>query len=55
MDMSFLAGILNDPWAGLPMVEPADEATKESWDFLATVGFHICASCLTIHACNIYD
>lgn len=32
--MKFLAGILNDPWAGLPMVEPANEETKKAMELL---------------------
>ncbi|MFL5340310.1 MAG: hypothetical protein ACJ8F7_09170 [Gemmataceae bacterium] len=53
--MGFLAGVLNDPWGGLPMIEPADENTKQNWTFNMSVGFRICSACLTIHACNRCD
>ena len=50
--MKFLAGILNDPWGGLPMVEPANEETKERFNFYVSVQFHVCDCCWTIMACN---
>lgn len=52
--MKFLAGILNDPWAGLPMGELANEKTKGHWDFFVSVQFHICDCCWTILGCNRY-
>ncbi len=50
--MSFLAGVLNDPLGGLPMVESAKEAAKGSWNFFVGVEFQICGKCYTIRACN---
>jgi hypothetical protein len=53
--MSFLAEILNDPWGGLPMVEPATAETKPDWNFLVSVQFLICSKCWSVHACNRCD
>lgn len=53
--MSFLAGVVNDPLHGLPMVEPAAEVTERQWNFYVSVQFHICAACWTILACNRSD
>lgn len=50
--LSFLAGILNDPWRGLPMAEPADDETKRFPNFWVTVQFHICDRCWTILGVN---
>ena len=51
--MSFLAGILNDPWRELPMVEQKTPETKKHFNhFEVTVQFHICPGCFTVHACN---
>jgi hypothetical protein len=52
--MKFLAGILYDPWGGLPMGQPANAETKKHWDFFISVQFHICDCCWTIHGCNRY-
>jgi hypothetical protein len=53
--MKFLAGILNDPWAGLPMVEHANEEARKNWNYFVTVQFHICDCCWTILGCNRCD
>ncbi len=53
--MKFLAGILNDPWAGLPMVEPANDETKKQWNYFVSVQFHICDCCWTVLGCNRCD
>ena len=53
--LSFLAGVLNDPWGGLPMIEAAGAETEKSWNFFVTVQFHICSKCFTIYACNRAD
>jgi hypothetical protein len=53
--MKFLAGVLNDPWGGLPMAEPATKETKKDWDYYVSVQFHICDRCWTIYACNRCD
>jgi len=50
--MKFVAGILNDPWGGLPMIEPAKKETKKNWDFFVSVQFHICDRCFTVFGCN---
>jgi hypothetical protein len=43
--MKFLAGVLNDPPSGLPMVEPFDEQA-ENWNYWVSVQFHMCDCCL---------
>jgi hypothetical protein len=53
--MKFLAGVLNDPWAGLPMVEPAGEETRGHWNYGVSVQYHICDSCWTVLGCNRSD
>jgi len=53
--LSFLAGVLNDPLGGLPMVEPPAEVTPRWWNFFVSVQFQICGKCWTIHACNRSD
>jgi hypothetical protein len=53
--MKFLAGVLNDPRAGLPMVEPANRRTRKHWDYCATVQYHICDCCWTVLGCNRCD
>ncbi|MEZ6141868.1 MAG: hypothetical protein R3B84_14950 [Zavarzinella sp.] len=50
--MKFLAGVLNDPWAGLPLVDEADEDTRKHWNYHVTVQYHICDCCFTVLACN---
>ena len=50
--MRFLAGILNDRWGGLPMVEPAGDETKQSWNFFVSAQFHICDVCFTVTGAN---
>ncbi len=52
--MSLLAVVLNDPWAGLPMIERATTKTKKVWSYTFSVGFHICPECFTIHACSLF-
>ena len=53
--MKFLAGVINDPWGGLPMVDAANNDTKKSWNYFVSVQFHICDCCWTILACNRCD
>jgi hypothetical protein len=53
--MKFVAGILNDPWGGLPMVEPATKETRRHWNYFVSVQFHICDHCWTIYGCNRCD
>lgn len=53
--MKFLAGILNDPRAGLPMIEPADEKTRKNWNYSISVQYHICDHCWTVLGCNRCD
>ena len=53
--MKFLAGILNDPWGGLPMIEPANEETRKNTNIFVTVQFHICDRCWTVLGCNCCD
>jgi hypothetical protein len=50
--MKFLAGVLNDPWAGLPMAEPASDSNRESWNCFVSVQFHICDCCWTVLGIN---
>jgi hypothetical protein len=53
--MSFLAGVLNDPLGGLPMVERADQVTERWWNFFVSVQFQICGKCRTVRSCNRSD
>lgn len=53
--MKFLAGVLNDPWAGLPMVEPANDETRRHWNYGVSVQYHICDYCWTVLGCNRCD
>jgi hypothetical protein len=53
--MKFLAGVLNDPWAGLPMVEEANAQTKKDWNYDVSVQYHICDCCWTVLGCNRCD
>lgn len=53
--MSFLAGVLNDPLGGLPMVEKPEEVTERWWNFFVSVQFQTCGACWTIYACNRSD
>lgn len=53
--MRFLAGVLNDPWAGLPMVEPANDETRAKWNYFVSVQYHICDCCWTVLGCNRSD
>jgi hypothetical protein len=46
--MRFLAGIINDPPGGLPLMEPLDDKTRKSWSFFGGVHYQICDKCLTI-------
>jgi len=50
--MRFLAGVLNDPWGGLPLVEPADDETRRYWNYFVSVQYHICDCCWTVLGCN---
>lgn len=50
--MSFLAGVLNDPHRGLPMVDPIPNEVGKGWNYFVSVEFQICGGCFTIHACN---
>jgi hypothetical protein len=53
--MRFLAGVLNDPLGGLPMVEPPHAVTPRWWNFFVSVEFQICDRCWTVHARNRSD
>jgi hypothetical protein len=53
--LRFVAGVLNDPLGGLPMVEPPKDVTSQWWNFFVSVQFQICGKCWTIHACNRSD
>jgi hypothetical protein len=55
--MKILAVIINDPPSGLPMVETMKEVNKRKGHFnnFVQVVFHICRSCLTLHAANRCD
>jgi hypothetical protein len=53
--MSFLAGVLNDPLGGLPMVEPPGDVTEHWWNFFVSVQFQVCGKCWTVRACNRSD
>lgn len=53
--MSFLAGIVNDPHNGLPLVERVEEVRPDWWNFYVSVEFQICGNCFTIHARNRCD
>jgi hypothetical protein len=53
--MKFVAGILNDPWGGLPMIEPATRDTKKRWDYFVSAQFHVCDRCWSIYGCNRCD
>jgi hypothetical protein len=53
--MRFLAGVLNDPWSGLPMVEPADDETRRHWNYFVSVQYHVCDNCWTVLGCNRCD
>ena len=65
--MNFLAGILNDPLHGLPMIEPAVSSASQlpephdvmensrSWNFFVSVHYYICEGCWTVVARNVCD
>lgn len=53
--MKFLAGILNDPPGGLPLIEPLNENTQADWNYCVSFCFQICDKCLTITSTNISD
>lgn len=50
--MSFLAGVLNDPLHGLPMVQTPENVTERWYNFFVSVEYRICNRCFTIRACN---
>lgn len=50
--MNFFAGILNNPWGGLPMVDPVNDETQVHWNYAVSVQFHICDRCWTFRGCN---
>jgi len=50
--MKFLAGILNDPCAGLPMVDPPNESVQTFWNYEVSVQYHVCDLCWTVLGCN---
>lgn len=54
-NMSFLAGVLNDPLGGLPMVERPEEVSERWWNFFVSVEFRICGKCWTISGRNRSD
>jgi hypothetical protein len=53
--MQFLAGILNDPAGGLPMVQSLESLQQESWNFFVSVEFQICPACGTVKGMNRSD
>ena len=53
--MKFLAGILNDPKGGLPMVQHIKDLDEQSWNFFVSVEFQMCRSCGTVKAMNRSD
>ncbi len=50
--MKFLAGVLNDPWNGLPMIESRGKDAERWYNFFVTVEFQICGKCWTLYARN---
>jgi hypothetical protein len=46
--MKFLAGIMNDPPGGIPLIEPLNNETRKQWNFFVSQYFQICDSCLTV-------
>ena len=53
--MRFLAGVLNDPPGGLPLIEPLSEETQTTWNFFVSFFFQICERCLTITGSSASD
>ncbi|MFM7517313.1 MAG: hypothetical protein ACKO3V_10245 [Pirellula sp.] len=53
--MRFLAGVINDPPGGLPLIEPLNAKTELSWNFFASFYYQICDRCLTITTFNTSD
>ena len=51
--MKELAVIFNDPFSGLPMVDPISETENlQEWDPYVQVVFYVCEECLSITAMN---
>jgi hypothetical protein len=46
--MKFLAGIINDPPGGFPLMEPLNKDTEKNWNFFGSTYYQICDKCLTI-------
>lgn len=53
--MCFLAGILNDPPGGLPLIEPLTAETKSDWNYFVSFYFQICDRCLTVTTFSASD
>ena len=53
--MSFLAGVLNDPPGGLPLVEPLNKETATKWNYFVSFYFQICDRCLTVTTFSASD
>ena len=53
--MKFLAGILNDPPGGLPLIEPLTNSTSKNWNYFVSFYFQICDKCLTVTAFSAWE
>ncbi|MFO0865994.1 MAG: hypothetical protein U0744_15315 [Gemmataceae bacterium] len=53
--MRFLAGVLNDPPGGLPLVEPLNEETTKDWLYGVSHYWQICDKCLSITTFSTSD
>jgi hypothetical protein len=53
--MRFLAGVLNDPPRGLPLVEPLNEETAKDWLYGVSHFWQICDKCLSITTFSTSD
>jgi hypothetical protein len=55
--MKILASVINDPLGGLPMIESTKQVKANNGHFNNSVQvvFHLCPSCLSIHAANRCD
>ena len=53
--MKFLAGVINDPPGGLPLVEPLSKKTATDWNYFVSYYFQICDKCLTVTTFSTSD
>jgi hypothetical protein len=53
--MRFLAGILNDPPGGLPLIEKTTKETASKWNYFVSFYFQICDKCLTVTTFSTSD